>query len=86
MSKRRKSFSKRRQLVVPSFLKPLPAEVKVALPALAALDASAQLKPLLQACAAYLKGTRFTAAQAALQAKALGMEPREYGRVFGPRS
>ena len=81
MSKRRKSFTKRRQLVVPSFLKPLPAEVKVALPALVALEKST-LRALLKACSAYLKGTSFTTGQGSAQAKAVGMDSKEYGRVF----
>ena len=83
MSKRRKSFSKRKQLVYPQFLKPIPAEVKVALPALAQLTRDS-LRPVLKAAAAYLKGGPAEPASgtAAAQAKALGMEMGEYGKLF----
>ena len=81
MSKRRKSFSKRKQLVCPQFLKPLPAEVKVALPALAQLTRDT-LRPVLKAAAAYLKGSAPAAGAAAAQAKALGMGVGDYGKLF----
>ena len=82
MSKsRRRSFSKKAQVSIPSFLKPMPVEIKVALPTLIGLD-RATTQNVIKAASAYLKGKEFTTEMSAMQAEALGMDVASYGQVF----
>tara|TARA_B100000780_G_C20948555_1_gene378383 strand:+ start:60 stop:749 length:690 start_codon:yes stop_codon:yes gene_type:complete len=82
MSKsRRRSFSKKNQIIIPSYLKPLPVEIKTALPKLISLD-RASTQNIIKAASAYLKGKEFTTETSTMQAEALGMEVAEYGKVF----
>jgi len=80
-STRRKSFSNRPKAVVPSFLKPLPVEIKVALPKLISLERPI-LQNIIKAACAYQKGKAFSQEMATMQAEALGMDVADYGKVF----
>jgi COMM domain containing 5 len=80
-SSRRRSFSKKAQVSIPSFLQPFPAEIKVALPVLISLERST-IQNIIKAASAYLKGKEFSTEMSCMQAEALGMEVTDYGKVF----
>ena len=72
---------KRKQITIPSYLKPMPVEIKVALPTLTTLDRAAT-QNVIKAASAYLKGKEFDQQMSQMQAEALEMDVAQYGQVF----